>query len=81
MDDAVEASAQCVCDHLQRPFPGRRNLLMQTAGNTVNAIVPASYLNAAPLLKFAAGLAVLSRIGDLAGDLGVYPIAGFMLDT
>jgi hypothetical protein len=36
MDDAVEASAQRVRNYLRRPFPGCRNLLMETAGNTVS---------------------------------------------
>jgi hypothetical protein len=40
MDHAVEASAQRVRDHLRRPIPGRRNLLIETARNTVNAIDP-----------------------------------------
>jgi hypothetical protein len=40
MEDAVEASAQRVRDHLQRPLPGGRNLLMETAGNTVREIDP-----------------------------------------
>jgi hypothetical protein len=40
MDHAVEASAQRVRDHLRRPIPGRRNLLMNTAGNTVSEIDP-----------------------------------------
>jgi hypothetical protein len=43
MDDAVEASAQRVRDHLRRPIPGRRRLLMETAGNTVSAIDPCTY--------------------------------------
>ena len=34
MGNAVEASAQRVRDHLRRPVPGGRNLLMGTAGNT-----------------------------------------------
>jgi hypothetical protein len=40
MDDAVEASAERVRNHLRRPIPGSRNLLMNTAGNTVNEIAP-----------------------------------------
>jgi transposase-like protein len=40
MDHAVEASAQRLRDHLRRPIPGRRNLLMNTAGNTVSEIDP-----------------------------------------
>jgi hypothetical protein len=40
MDDAVETCPECVRNHLRRPIPGSRNLLMKTAGNTVNEIVP-----------------------------------------
>jgi hypothetical protein len=40
MGNAVKASAQRVRDHLRRPIPGSRDLLMQTAGNTVSAIDP-----------------------------------------
>jgi len=36
MDHAVEASAQRVRHHLRRPLAGSRNLLMKTAGTTVN---------------------------------------------
>lgn len=39
MDDAVETRAECVRDHLPGPIPRSRNLLMETAGNTVNEIV------------------------------------------
>ncbi|BBX62273.1 hypothetical protein MSAS_14470 [Mycobacterium saskatchewanense] len=40
MDDAVETCPKRVRDHLRRPIPGSRNLLMETAGNTVSEIVP-----------------------------------------
>src|SRR5262249_52986035 len=40
MDDAVETRDQRVLDHLRRPLPGSRDLLMGTAGNTVRAIDP-----------------------------------------
>jgi NAD(P)H-hydrate repair Nnr-like enzyme with NAD(P)H-hydrate epimerase domain len=40
MDDAVEASAQRIRDHLRRPLAGSRNLLMETAGNTVSETAP-----------------------------------------
>ncbi len=41
MDDAVEARAQCVRDHLRRPIPGSRDLLMTNARNTLVGIDPA----------------------------------------
>jgi hypothetical protein len=40
MDDAVETRAECVCDYLRRPISGSRDLLMETAENTVSEIVP-----------------------------------------
>ena len=40
MDNAVETCPKCVRNHLRRPIPGSRNLLMENAGNTVNDIVP-----------------------------------------
>src|SRR5215472_3775220 len=40
MDDAVETRDQRVLEHLRRPLPGSRDLLMGTAGNTVRAIDP-----------------------------------------
>jgi hypothetical protein len=40
MGDALEASPQRILDHLRRPVPGRRDLLTNNAGNTVNEIVP-----------------------------------------
>ena len=40
MDHALEASAQRVRHHLRRPIPGRRNLLTETAGNTVSETDP-----------------------------------------
>jgi putative transposase len=40
LDDAVETRTERVRDHLRRPIPGRRNLLMETAGNTVRETVP-----------------------------------------
>jgi hypothetical protein len=39
MGDAVKASAERVRDHLRRPIPGSRDLLMETAG-AVSEIVP-----------------------------------------
>ena len=39
MDDALETRAQRVRDHLRRPLPGRRDLLTETAGNTVSPSV------------------------------------------
>jgi hypothetical protein len=46
MDNAVETCPERVRDHLRRPIPGSRNLLMKTAGNTVNEIVPTTVLDA-----------------------------------
>ena len=40
MGRTVETSAQRIRHHLRRPLPGRRNLLTQTAGNTVSEIDP-----------------------------------------
>jgi NAD(P)H-hydrate repair Nnr-like enzyme with NAD(P)H-hydrate epimerase domain len=40
MDNTVEASAERVRDHLRRPLAGSRDLLMETAGNTVTETVP-----------------------------------------
>ena len=40
MGDALEASPQRLLDHLRRPVPGRRDLLTNNAGNTVNETVP-----------------------------------------
>ena len=40
MDHEVEAGAQRVRDHLRRPLAGSRNLLIETAGNTVSETVP-----------------------------------------
>ena len=40
MDHAVQASDECVRDHLRRPLPGRPNLLINTAGNTNFRTVP-----------------------------------------
>ena len=44
MDDEVEACAQRVRHHLRRPLAGSRNLLMNTAGNTVSETVPLASL-------------------------------------
>lgn len=41
MDHEMEASAQRVRDHPRRPLDGSRDLLMETAGNTVYETVPA----------------------------------------
>jgi hypothetical protein len=47
MDHAVEASAQRVRDHLRRPIPGRRDLLITNARNTVGETVPRAHLDIA----------------------------------
>ena len=40
MDDALEARSQSLCHHFQRPLAGRRNLLNENAGNTLNETDP-----------------------------------------
>lgn len=40
MGHAMKARAERVLDHLRRPVPGRRDLLTNNTGNTVNEIVP-----------------------------------------
>ena len=40
MDHAVETRTERVRDHLRRPLAVSRNLLMETAGNTVHGIDP-----------------------------------------
>jgi hypothetical protein len=40
MDHALETRAERVRNHLRRPIPGRRNLLAETAGNTVSETHP-----------------------------------------
>ena len=42
MDDAMEASSQRIRHHLRRPLAGRRDLLNETAGNTLNETDPGS---------------------------------------
>ena len=51
MDHAVQASAQRVRDHLRRPVPGSRNLLTNTAGNTVSEIDPVYQAEICTLLQ------------------------------
>jgi len=41
MDDEVQASAQRIRCHLRRPLAGSRDLLMETAGNTLGETAPA----------------------------------------
>ena len=40
MDNALEASSQRICHHLRRPLAGRRDLLNENAGNTLNETDP-----------------------------------------
>jgi hypothetical protein len=48
MDHEVEASAERVRHHLRRPLAGSRNLLMNTAGDTVPVTDPDPAVAAAP---------------------------------
>jgi putative transposase len=71
MDDAVETSAQRVRDHLRRPIPGSRNLLMETAGTTVNEIVPPNWGRGGGRDISLARWLRPGRLGRLAGFSGM----------
>ena len=65
---AHETSIERVRDHLRRPIPGRRNLLMETAGNTVSATDPMT----APMSPFALPKA---GVRTLFSDSALIPVS------
>ena len=71
MGNALEAGTQRLLDHLRRPIPGRRDLLTNNAGNTVNEIVPSP--------KNASFVALRARANRCSGDDGC-AVACFPLD-
>jgi hypothetical protein len=80
MDDAVEASAERVRDHLRRPLAGNRNLLMRTAGNTVSETVPCE--GPRRLSRPVAAVLRVSPVSGPCGDVTGTPVAsGELIST